>query len=89
MAKKQYFCIVFFMVLDLRLNEKIGLSGDNLSFFLLSVTCLPRKAKEVQPFFFVPHPIHKKDSNWSLFAEKGGFEPPVQLPVRQFSKLLV
>ena len=23
------------------------------------------------------------------FAEKGGFEPPVQLPVRQFSKLLV
>lgn len=22
-------------------------------------------------------------------AEKGGFEPPVQLPVRQFSKLLV
>lgn len=25
----------------------------------------------------------------SFFAEKGGFEPPVQLPVRQFSKLLV
>ena len=24
-----------------------------------------------------------------LFAEGGGFEPPVQLPVRQFSKLLV
>ena len=23
------------------------------------------------------------------FAERGGFEPPVQLPVRQFSKLLV
>ena len=23
------------------------------------------------------------------FAEEGGFEPPVQLPVRQFSKLLV
>ena len=22
-------------------------------------------------------------------AEEGGFEPPVQLPVRQFSKLLV
>ena len=33
MAKKQYFCIVFFMVLDLRLNEKVGLSGDNLLFF--------------------------------------------------------
>ena len=31
-VKKQYFCIVFFMVLDLRLNEKIGLSGDNLLF---------------------------------------------------------
>ena len=24
-----------------------------------------------------------------FWAEKGGFEPPVQLPVRQFSKLLV
>ena len=24
-----------------------------------------------------------------LFAVKGGFEPPVRLPVRQFSKLLV
>jgi len=33
MEKKQYFCIVFFMVLDLRLM-KIGLSGDNPSFFL-------------------------------------------------------
>ena len=34
MEKKQYLCIVFFMVLDLRLM-KIGLSGDNPSFFLL------------------------------------------------------
>ena len=25
----------------------------------------------------------------AFFAEKGGFEPPVRLPVRQFSKLLV
>ena len=33
MRKKQYFCIVFFMVLDLRLME-IGLSRDNPSFFL-------------------------------------------------------
>ena len=32
MAKKQYFCTVFFMVLDLRLNEKVGLSSDNLLF---------------------------------------------------------
>ena len=24
-----------------------------------------------------------------FIAERGGFEPPVQLPVRQFSKLLV
>ena len=32
MRKKQYFCIVFFMVLDLRLME-IGLSRDNPSFF--------------------------------------------------------
>ena len=34
MEKKQYFCIVFFMVLDLRLM-KIGLSGDNPSFFCM------------------------------------------------------
>ena len=32
MKKKQYFCIVFFMVLDLRLI-KVGLSGDNPLFF--------------------------------------------------------
>ena len=38
MVKKQYFCTVFFMVLDLRLNEKIGLSGDNLLFFSLEAT---------------------------------------------------
>ena len=34
MVKKQYFCTVFFMVLDLRLSKKIGLSGDNLLCFL-------------------------------------------------------
>ena len=28
-------------------------------------------------------------ATWHFFAEGGGFEPPVQLPVRQFSKLLV
>ena len=28
-------------------------------------------------------------SYMAFFAEGGGFEPPVQLPVRQFSKLLV
>ena len=33
LLKKQYFCIVFFMVLDLRLM-KVGLSGDNPSFFV-------------------------------------------------------
>ena len=33
MEKKQYFCIELFMLLDLRLM-KIGLSGDNPSFFL-------------------------------------------------------
>ena len=26
---------------------------------------------------------------YSCFAEAGGFEPPVQFPVRQFSKLVV
>ena len=35
MRKKQYFCIVFFMVLDLRLME-IGLPGGNPSFFFCS-----------------------------------------------------
>ena len=34
LSKTPYLCIVFFMVLDLRLM-KIGLSGDNPSFFLL------------------------------------------------------
>ena len=39
--------------------------------------------------------IQKKHRNQSitmlleLVAEAGGFEPPVRLPVRQFSKLLV
>jgi len=32
-AKKQYFCTVFFMVLDLRLSKKIGMSGDILLCF--------------------------------------------------------
>jgi hypothetical protein len=33
---------------------------------------------------------HKgKSLHTSLLAEGGGFEPPVQLPVRQFSKLVV
>jgi hypothetical protein len=35
----------------------------------------------------------KPTASWRLvcygFAERGGFEPPVQLPIRQFSKLLV
>lgn len=26
---------------------------------------------------------------WTIFAERGGFEPPVGKPLRQFSKLLV
>ncbi len=30
-----------------------------------------------------------RQTNRFSFAEEGGFEPPVQLPVRQFSKLLV
>lgn len=30
-----------------------------------------------------------KNRNFAVFAEAGGFEPPVQLPVRQFSKLVV
>ena len=34
MLKKQYLCTVFFMVLDLRLSKKIGMSGDILLCFL-------------------------------------------------------
>ena len=44
MEKKQYFCIVFFMVLDLRLME-IGLSGDNPSFFLYNFSLVSYKKK--------------------------------------------
>ena len=36
MVKKQYFCTVFFMVLDLRLSKKIGMSGDILLCFYAS-----------------------------------------------------
>ena len=40
MDKLLYFCIVFFMVLDLRLM-KIGLPGGNPSFFCLSINHSP------------------------------------------------
>ena len=33
--------------------------------------------------------IKKALPNRRAFAEAGGFEPPVQFPVRQFSKLVV
>ena len=36
----------------------------------------------IQPEYLLEH-------TFSLVAEAGGFEPPVRLPVRQFSKLLV
>jgi len=42
------------MVLDLRLNEKIGCRETTFFFYLLSGTCFPRKVKEVQPSFFIP-----------------------------------
>ena len=35
---------------------------------------------------------HHRVNSWcffDLFAVRGGFEPPVRLPVRQFSKLVV
>ena len=35
------------------------------------------------------YPETKKVSEDTFEAEAGGFEPPVQLPVRQFSKLVV
>ena len=38
----------------------------------------------------VQNPFKAKKTPFGVFfAEKGGFEPPVRLPVRQFSKLLV
>ena len=52
-VKKQYFCTVFFMVLDLRLNEKIGLSGDNLLFFSFVGMQMATKVKVGQPAFFI------------------------------------
>ncbi len=30
-----------------------------------------------------------QNAGYQLVAERGGFEPPVRLPVRQFSKLVV
>jgi hypothetical protein len=40
------------MVLDLRLNEKIGLSGDNLLFFSFVGMHMATKVKVGQPAFF-------------------------------------
>ena len=50
MVKKQYLCTVFFMVLDLRLNEKVGLSRDNLLFFVSNL--FTEKSKRSTTFFF-------------------------------------
>ena len=64
MAKKQYFCIVFFMVLDLRLNEKVGLSGDNLLFW--------RKIHYFCIFFQKNLVNSKKSSTFALPFENNG-----------------
>ena len=50
MEKKQYLCIVFFMVLDLRLM-KIGLSGDNPSFFRAYFTKSLKNYLQISFFF--------------------------------------
>ena len=43
-----------------------------------------------QDFVFLARYYEKRNPlKVPFLAEKGGFEPPVQLPVRQFSKLLV
>ena len=34
MKKKQYFCIVFFMVLDLRLSKRLGCRETTCFFFM-------------------------------------------------------
>ena len=46
--------------------------------------CANRTALHPEMCYFFP-----KNVPLSNLAERGGFEPPVQLPVRQFSKLLV
>ena len=60
-------------------------------FFSFVITYVIRKVKEGDNllFFCVQEEKRKGHRLASFSAEEGGFEPPVQLPVRQFSKLLV
>ncbi len=53
MKKKQYFCIVFFMVLDLRLSKRLG-CRETTCFFL----CV---------FLFLTHLIQQKLNNSHFF----------------------
>ena len=43
-------------------------------------------AAKLQRFYKMKKPVCPRQTG---FAERGGFEPPVQFPVRQFSKLVV
>ncbi len=57
MKKKQYFCIVFFMVLDLRLI-KVGLSGDNPLFFRVRQIVLTDAAMRHKAHYCLRSPHH-------------------------------
>lgn len=56
-----------------------------LGFIFIGLTAL-ELARLVRPIKIKPDASHRA---FILFAVKGGFEPPEQFPVRQFSKLLV
>ena len=53
--------------------------------------CVIPKVCRRHPYKKIHVPSLKQAWTWLMdfFAEGGGFEPPVRLPVRQFSKLLV
>ena len=74
LSKTPYLCIVFFMVLDLRLM-KIGLSGDNPSFFVYPETdkirkqaSMKRTMTNLSPFFYST--LSRRTSAYAQFGEQ-------------------
>ncbi len=56
-----------------------------MALFFIGLTAL-EQAQLVKPIKIKPDASHRA---FVLFAVRGGFEPPEQFPVRQFSKLVV
>ena len=56
-----------------------------LAFIFIGLNAL-EQARLVRPIKTKPDASHRA---FVLFAVRGGFEPPEQFPVRQFSKLVV